>query len=343
MKQRNSAFELVKIIAIICIIFCHSIPAEQIEYHYATNDPWLFGIILFRQLGSIGNAIFIVSSAWFLVDNDNVHLSKIKKILLDNQVISVFFLLIFLICANSNITFKLAVKQIFPFLFMNLWYVTCYVLYYSVHGLLNQGLNTSMPKDKIVLFILLAYDIYAFVIGGLYFSEFIAFLCIHAFTRSLKRMLSKLDSSKMQIYGLAILLTGIMGWLLGAVLINIVGIHISFIGNNLYRWNSFCNPFILAIAYGALMLASCRNYHSEILNRLSGISLYIYMITGNQLLRMFFDNDLYIFWGQKYGTTSKFCFVFVILYALVKTICGIVLSFLYQYTVGKATTKLTLK
>lgn len=75
-RQRNSSIELFKIIGMICIVFCHSIPTERIEYHYATTDSWLFCVILFRQLGSIGNAIFLVSSTWYLVVNDNLNLRK---------------------------------------------------------------------------------------------------------------------------------------------------------------------------------------------------------------------------------------------------------------------------
>ena len=91
-NERNSSFELVKIIAIICIVFCHSIPAERIEYHFATSDPWLFTVMMFRQLGSVGNAIFMVASTWFLVNSDKTELRKVKQMIADNQMVSLICL-----------------------------------------------------------------------------------------------------------------------------------------------------------------------------------------------------------------------------------------------------------
>lgn len=91
-KERNSSYEVIKIVAIVCIIFCHSIPAERREYHYATYDPWLFIVMMLRQLGSVGNALFMVASTWFLVNTDKVNFRKVKHMIADNQMISLLCL-----------------------------------------------------------------------------------------------------------------------------------------------------------------------------------------------------------------------------------------------------------
>lgn len=342
-KTRNSSFELIKIIAIICIIFCHSIPAERIEYHFATSDPWLFGVILFRQLGSIGNAIFIVASTWFLVDSDKTSLQKIKSMIADNQVISLIMLVIIWV-GGYNVGIKESVKQAFPFLFSVLWYITCYVMYYCVHGFLNKALRGSNISSKIAMIVLFIFNGLFFILDGrLYFTELFGFVLIHAFTWYLKRITNDKNDCYLKKIGLRILVIGIVGWFLGAIFMNIVGVHVDFIGLKLQNWNRFYNPFILAISYGSILLASRKQCYSEIINKISGLSLYVYMITGNQLLRIYFDNDLYDIVRKQFGSSMMVCFWFVVVYTIIKLILGCLLACIYKLSLARLVGVITKK
>ena len=339
--KRNSSYELVKVLAIICIVFCHSIPTERIEYHYATSDPWLFLVIMFRQLGSVGNAIFMVASTWFLVDSDKMNLRKIKQMISDNQLISI-------ICLASmwkeyRPSLQITVKQFFPFLFGTLWYITCYVLYYCLHGFVNRGLRGVKINPKIPLFIILFLDILICILGGFYFNELIGFIMIHVFTWYLK--MTMMDKSESKAYGLGkkFLVIGLLGWLIGAFVFNLIGVKYAFIGNKFQNWNRFYNPFILAIAYGLMMMASRKKYQSDVVNKLSGLSLFIYMFTGNQLLRTYPDNILYDFVVAKFGASMLICAMFVVIYSLIKLIIGIGVSILYKKTLGRLTELVTPK
>lgn len=340
-KKRNSSFELVKIIAIICIVFCHSIPTERIEYHYATSDPWLFGIILLRQLGSVGNAIFMVASTWFLVDSSKTNLRKVKSMIADNQVISIIALLA--MCGGYQLTLKIAVYQIFPLLFSTLWYITCYVMYYCLHGFINKALRGTESKSRIAMIVLFLFNGVIFVVGGFFFTELIGFIIAHVFTWYLKKCISPWDKTRLRKTGLRILLIGLCGWLLGAAAMNIVGIKINAIGSKLQNWNRFYNPFILAIAYGAMLLASCKEYYSDKTNWISGLSLYIYMVTGNQLLRIYPDNALYDVVKNRFGTSMKICFIFVVAYTVIKLIAGCILAAMYKKTISQLINKITNK
>lgn len=333
--KRNSSFEVVKIVAIICIVFCHCVPTERIEYHYATTDPWLFGVILFRQLGSVGNSIFMVASTWFLVESDKVSLQKIKSMIADNQVISMLFLGGF--CAGGyTIGFKEAIKYVFPFLFIVLWYITCYVMYYCLHGFLNSALRGSDISPTIAMITLFIFNCIIFLLGGgLYYTELFGFVLIHAFTWFLKKKTNEWNDIDIKKIGYVVLLTGLIGWILGAFIVNIVGVHITFIGLKLQNWNRFFNPFILAIAYGSVFLASCKNHYSRLVNMISGLSLYIYMFTGNQLLRTYFDNDLYDIVRDCFGSSMMVCFIFVAVYTVIKIILGCLLALGYKLTIAK--------
>ena len=331
-KTRNSSFELVKIIGIICIVFCHSIPTERIEYHFATNDPWLFGLIILRQLGSIGNAIFMVSSAWFLVDIHVTDLKKIKNMIANNQIISLLFLAILWGYATEA---KIIIKQLFPFLFSTLWYVTCYVIYYCVHELINKSVDGIRTDFRLAAVILIVIDCIVFAFGGLFFNELIGFILIHVFTWFLKKQIGTMEKSEVSKLGWKVLSVSLVGWFFGAVILNILGIKYPYIGSKMQNWNRFYNPFILGIAYGFIMLASSMIYKSSLVNKISSLSLYIYMITGNQMLRMYPDNILYDVIKNKFGTSMKVCFCFVVSYTFFKLIIGSVMASFYKLTVAK--------
>lgn len=341
--KRNSSFELVKIIAILCILLCHSVPCERIEYHFATSDPWLFVVILCRQLGSVGNAIFMVATTWFLVENDKTSLKKIKCMIADNQVISLLFLGLFW-CLGYNIGVKESIRSVFPFLFIVLWYITCYVMYYSLHGFVNKALRNSDIKPKIAMVTLFIFNGIIFIFsGGLYFTELFGFILIHAFTWFLKKQLNDIDDERKVKVGYSALFVGIIGWILGAIVLNLVGVHVEFIGLKLQNWNRFFNPFVLAIAYGSMLVASCKNFYSWFINNISGLSLYIYIITGNQLLRFYFDNDLYDIISNKFGSSMLIAVIFVFSYAMIKMVVGCLLACGYKLTVAKVVSYISKK
>ena len=331
-KQRCSSYEVIKIIAIICIICCHSIPTDRIEYRYATMDPWLFGVMMLRQLGSVGNAIFMVASAWFLIDNDMINFSKAKAIIANNQIISIIFLVI--MQGHYEIGIKVAIKQIFPFVFSVLWYVTAYVMYYCLHGFINKALRATKIRTRFAILILAIYIVVVACVGGMYFNELGGFIIIHALTWFIRKEMEEYNEEKIANIGRGMLCFGILGWILGAVVLNIVGIKVEMVGQKFYCWNKFYNPFILAIAYGSMCWASTKQFCSEHINFISGCSLYIYMITGNQLLRMYFDNGIYDYICSGIESSFKVCFVFVIIYVFVKIFVGFLFALFYKKTIA---------
>ena len=80
-QVRDSGIELLKIIAIIMIVIQHVIQtlgAENLSISYqdyvldithATTNIQHFVLICMRSLGCLGNSIFFVCSAWFLLES----------------------------------------------------------------------------------------------------------------------------------------------------------------------------------------------------------------------------------------------------------------------------------
>lgn len=104
-KQRQSGIELLKIIAMVLIVIAHCVQTiaesdkfvlHNINIVQPTKDIAIFALQIFYYFGVLGNSIFFISSAWFLVDSSNIKLNKIMYIVLNNIAISVIFMLIFL-------------------------------------------------------------------------------------------------------------------------------------------------------------------------------------------------------------------------------------------------------
>ena len=145
--KRNSSFELVKVLAVVMIVFSHAMPYEYEVVHpsavnlsAATTNVQYFLAGMIHNLGQIGNIIFVISSAWFLLESKRASKEKVFQILLDCFVISVFFLAVFL-GAGYPLTGSQILRQLLPTTFENNWFISCYLLFSLVHPYLNKILR----------------------------------------------------------------------------------------------------------------------------------------------------------------------------------------------------------
>ena len=301
--KRNSSFEVSKIIAILLIILCHSIPTARIDTNSSANNIWMFGILIFKQFGSIGNSLFLVSSAWFLVDdNKPINYIKIKKIIADNQIISVLFLLGLLSLGFEINGYSQLIKQFIPFLTTSLWYISCYIVYYLIHGIINSAIRSTSIGNMSAIMITVCFFAFQFLLGGvLYFSDLIAFIVIHALTYYVKNEYFGLSDDKKIKCSNILIWSGLVGWLLFMFIANTIGNHVAIIGSKFYTWNRFYNPFILMLSYGVVLFSSRKRFYSKSINDLAALSLYVYMITDNQLLRIHVDNKVYDYFISFFG------------------------------------------
>ncbi len=113
-KERESGIELLKIIAIFLIVISHISQTYGsmhsgldssyfIDSKIATENIQNIIILTFRFFGSIGNSIFFISTAWFLIDKKDNKKKKILQMLLEVWIISLIILSIFLLF-RINIT-----------------------------------------------------------------------------------------------------------------------------------------------------------------------------------------------------------------------------------------------
>lgn len=116
--KRNSSIELLKIVGMIFIAISHSVPGEVVNINIASTDITMFILVLLRNLGHIGNLIFIISSAWFLLDSKTTKKEKCINLIIDTFCISMIFLY-FLSCAGVEMSSRDIFKQFFPIIYEN--------------------------------------------------------------------------------------------------------------------------------------------------------------------------------------------------------------------------------
>lgn len=284
---RNSSVELIKIIALILIVMSHSIPSWIPDLKYATRDLDQMVAIIILYGGQIGNAIFVICSAYFLVDDTAFKPDKIVYLLIDSFTISVSWLCIALV-NGVDLSVKEVFKQFFPITFNSNWFVVCYIIYYAIHPLLNIIIN-KLDKWKLlqmnsILFI--AYcGINSYWQGSYYYTELVGFICIHFWVAYMKKHLVEFNKSRKN--NLILIIIGFLGFMALIGVTNILGLKMSAFEDGMLKWRQFINPFIILIGLGAVNLSTSYQWTNRCVNYVAKLSLLIYLISENYLWRTY--------------------------------------------------------
>ena len=144
--SRKSGVELFKIFGILLVVISHVVQTLGTEfegYTYThdltantTNPTYLF-LALLRYSGALGNSIFFICSAWFLLDSSKTNKQKILRMLSDIWIISILWLVVSLSIPGIDVTNEMLWKSFIPTLAQNNWYTTTYIIFCFFYPLLN--------------------------------------------------------------------------------------------------------------------------------------------------------------------------------------------------------------
>lgn len=350
-NQRKSGIELLKIFGIILVVISHVIQTLHSSNSYISSTDYIVNLsvattnvqhlilALLRYSGMLGNTIFFVCSAWFLLDSNKVNKKKLLQMLMDVWVISVSILIAVFIIRRGNISFKLLVEQLFPTTYENNWYITCYMLFYAVHPLLNSLLH-DMPQKTLLKTTLVLIHLYVFinfVLPGQFFSSSIVlWITIYFAIAYIKFYLADLsNNTKLNLIMLGIGFAGNIGIVL---LTNFLGLRIAPMRTWILRWNLNCSPFLILIAISLLNIARNVHFKNKAVNYISGLSLLIYVIHENELLRTYYRPMM---WSYIY---NRFGYDYILLWTLIMVLLvfsfGLIMGILYKCTIQKIVTRL---
>lgn len=342
---RDSSIELLKIIAIIFIVLSHSMPDGDVNKYSSAinielgNNIQIIIMQIMHNLGQIGNDIFLICSCWFLVDDNSVKGEKIARLFGDAFFISVVSLIIFTL-AGYRFPVKFLIKQFFPVVNGNNWFLSCYILLYAVHPFLNIVINKLNQRQlcsiSTCLFMMYCCIYFVFHNKGFYYSRIIGFITFYYITAYVKKYIMK--NKPISLIPLRIIVCAICMFA-----VNLTSNYIAIkTGVELYyRWNSFRNPFFLIIAFGSLRIALNRkNFSNKVVNDISGLSLLIYITHTNRIMRDYVRFAFFQFVLEHYSYSNLLGWCLV--YFVILLVYGIAFSFIYKIVFKKFMDKISI-
>lgn len=346
--ERNSGIELLKIFAIFLVVVSHVtqtltdlnvyIPFQDyvVNLSRATTDIQQLILTMLRYSGMLGNSLFFICSAWFMVDSKTNNKRKILQMLVDIWIISIGILVIVLVLRGGHISGKLFLKQLFPTTFGNNWYMTCYLLFCLLYPFLNFILRSmdqrALLRTCVILIILYIGLNY---IEAIFFfpSRLILWVTIYFAIAYMKRYL--LHSANSLKVNLILLLTGVVGNCGIICVTNFLGLRIEFFADQLLHWNNNCSPFLLLTAIALFNIFRKLYFQSALINYISGLSFLIYIIHENELLRTYYRPMLWNFVYETYGYGHILMWTLVLV--LIVFLFGLCCGFLYKLTFQRVT------
>lgn len=203
MRERNNGIDALRFLAILLIVTSHSVPSSSQFVDYF-DSPWYVSltsasasvqnvfITFINYFGQLGNSLFITTSAYLLCDSKGPKWLKVTGIWIDTEIICVLYFFAFLL-TGFNITAHDALNSFAPIAMETYWYISAYLFFYSIHGVLNETikkLDKHSHFNLVLVFVLLYCILNEFipVAGDFYFgsglTSFIMYYVIISFLRT---------------------------------------------------------------------------------------------------------------------------------------------------------------
>lgn len=345
LTDRKSGVELLKIVAIFLIVVNHvtqTLGTENLDVSFqdyviplgnATTDIQVLILMLLRQTGALGNTIFFTCSAWFLVGKTNSARKKAFSLLSTVWVISILILCLYLFFYPSCLTAEDLIKQILPTCAGNNWYMTCYIIFLFVYPWLNKMIALTDQKQllRITAFSSCLWIVVDYFKETLFYpSRLILWVTIYFLIAYLKLYCGRIMGNIK--LGFLFLLVGISGYIAQVVVTNYVGLYLSgAFSNEVLRWNNNCCPFFLMIAIGSLIISLRASYRIRIINYISGLSMFVYLLHENYLFRTYTRPAIWQYLYVNYGYAHVV--MLDIAFAVVLFVLSIVVSIIYKETI----------
>lgn len=334
-QQRESGIEALKIFAMLLIVLSHVVQTlgKIIDLDTFQNLQF-FVLAIFRQFGPLGNAIFFICSAWFLLDSNKVNKEKWFFMLLEIWVISVIILVAALILRQGKIDSNYVIKSLLPTISQNNWYLTCYLLFYPIHPFLNNLIEKFTPRVflRVIFPLFFLYFGISFIFSGkLYCSDLIIWIALYFIVAYMRQ---HQFTVKHNVFLLALGIAGMIGL---PLLCGLLGNFIPPLSSKITYWAKNNNPFLLIIALSLFNFAKKIHLKNALINSISKLSLLIYIIHENIILRRVFRLEYMKYTLETFG--EKTILLQVLLLSAAIFLFALICAWLYCKLARKAVFK----
>lgn len=354
-KERESGIELYKVIAIFLIVLSHVIQTLTepnyvlgigegtfINIATATTDLNVLLLALFRICGALGNNMFFICSAWFLVNSKKMSLKKVIHMILDVWIIN---MIVFWGLHAIGIQFQVSdtVRTFFPTTFANNWYITCYLLFYLIYPFLNRMLEQLNISEHFALtsFLFMIYFIIPVLpleeINLFFANELVIFLATYVIVSFIK--IYKNEWTENLKLNKGILFVSIVSYVALILSVDYLGLRTNYFLNRLVRWNMNNSLFMFLIAFSSFNMMKKKKFINRTINYFSSLSLLVYIFHENLAFRRYFRPVIEFSILRRFGIEHAFiCAVFM---AVSLAILSFIISAGYKIFFTKIVSKLS--
>lgn len=169
-----------------------------------------------------------------------------------------------------------------------------------------------------------------------YSSNLILWITIYFIMAYMQKYLMQYaDSMKVNLTILILNAVGFVGIIL---LTEAAGHYIPAVSGKMTHWVTDSNPFLIAVSIALFNIVRKIHFKSKAVNYISGLSLLIYIIHDNIVIRTYFRPLLWNFVYENYG--YNYVIGWVLILAVAVFVFGLAGAVLYTATIKKAVTKL---
>ncbi|MDY6429651.1 MAG: acyltransferase [Bacilli bacterium] len=295
-KIRNSAFELLRVIAIIFIIISHYC------FHGARNDPNIlpYNMIIAcnLSLGNIGVAIFMMISGYFLRKSQKVNVMHMVKLILEYYFYIILgYGLSFALVPGKTFDSNEFLRVIFPLFFEESWFVPAYLLVYLFHPFINKIFTESNYKSAFTFIVLITVVwsiVPTFTTAQFFLNGFISVFCFYCYGAFLKlaqdvgkKWYNKKTAWRLFFIGLGVIL-------LYQTIVTIIACYNIDTAPAAEGFTTRFSFLMILMVMGLIMLVSLsKPFYCRPLNFVAGFTLGIYLIHDNIFLRDYYWHTLF--------------------------------------------------
>ena len=268
------------------------------------GDPAFLFAGLLSGFGLLGDVIFLVISSWFLASSRRVKVRKVASMILTVFIVSVAWYLI-IIGLGYRPDAMTTVRQFFPTIFQNNWFISYYIVLYLIHPLLNMVIRRLGAKELGICVLLLGIMCFGVIWGaGVHLGvlRILVFVAIYFIVAWLKFYGKKFTHSlKLNV---TVLVVSVVLYFAMRIAMNYIGLATDTLEGELHAWIHINNPVMLALSLSAFNLALRRNFVSKPVNKLGAVSMLVYIIHRNNLFVKYLQGEYFDYAITRFGSDA---------------------------------------
>ena len=268
-----------------------------------------------------------------MVDDSICKYRKIWMFILDIWTVSVLFLIVSVVVFNISLPIKMVIQQLFPTLFSNNWYMSCYIILYLVHPFLNIILTKSDKKQlfRLIVTLITIYIVFNSIYPVFFPSKMTLWVTIYLYVGYAKKYAMHIIG-KNRINSL-MLIIGLVGWISTVLFLNTIGLYVSFVNVNLLQFNNGNNIFLHMIAFALFNIARQHQFYSPAINKFASLSIFIYIIHENMIVRTYLRPQIWERINHERG--YNYILIWLVTIVLLNYLISFVIGYLYTVSVHK--------